>query len=174
MRQIVDKVNPQCPHNPAQRQEREECHTIAYGPWCPYFARMLRNQRITASFHFQDTRHIELDLGDSGLTYEPVLPRTPPAAVDALLKRLSLDGSQHVCVEPAEHNAATAAAAAAGQPVVAFGTVRALVQVRATVCVGTWGSYRPPCPQMLEHISSNTCSLSDANSATGKCGYGQS
>jgi len=108
-------------------------HTIAYGPWCPYFARMLRNQRITASFHFQDTRHIELDLGDSGLTYEPgdvlaVLPRTPPAAVDALLKRLSLDGSQHVCVEPAEHNAATAAAAAAGQPVVAFGTVRALVQ----------------------------------------------
>ncbi|KAF5839539.1 hypothetical protein DUNSADRAFT_512 [Dunaliella salina] len=108
-------------------------HTTVYGPWCPYFARMLRNQRITASSHFQDTRHIELDLGDSGLTYEPgdvlaVLPRTPPPAVDALLKRLGLDGSQRVCVEPAEHNAATAAAAAAGQPVVACGTVRALVQ----------------------------------------------
>lgn len=43
----------------------------AYGPSCPYFARMLHNRRITASSHFQDTRHIELDLGDSGLQYEP-------------------------------------------------------------------------------------------------------
>lgn len=42
-----------------------------YGPWCPYFARMLRNRRITASSHFQDTRHLELDLGDSGLSYKP-------------------------------------------------------------------------------------------------------
>ena len=60
-----------------------------HGPWCPYFARMLRNRRITASSHFQDTRHIELDLGDSGLSYVPGTVGKPGLShknVDAVYK----------------------------------------------------------------------------------------
>lgn len=42
-----------------------------HGPWCPFFAPVLANRRITAESHFQDTRHLELGLAGSGLAYEP-------------------------------------------------------------------------------------------------------
>jgi hypothetical protein len=42
-----------------------------YGPWRPYLAPLRANQRITAAEHFQDTRHIELDIAGSGMRYEP-------------------------------------------------------------------------------------------------------
>ncbi|GFR48013.1 hypothetical protein Agub_g9842 [Astrephomene gubernaculifera] len=78
-----------------------------YGPWRPYLARLAVNRRITAPEHFQDTRHIELDLDGSGLSYEPgdlvaILPMTATVAVDAFLQRLGLDGEAWVRLEAAE------------------------------------------------------------------------
>ena len=78
-----------------------------YGAGRPYLARVLVNQRLTAPGHFQDTRHIELDLGDSGLAYEPgwllaVRPRQPPASVAAFLARCALDPEEWVRVEAAQ------------------------------------------------------------------------
>jgi sulfite reductase alpha subunit-like flavoprotein len=59
------------------------CH----GPWRPFMAPLLVNQRVTAADHFQETRHLEFDLAGSGLSYEPgdllaVFPRTPAADVE--------------------------------------------------------------------------------------------
>jgi hypothetical protein len=51
----------------------------AHGPWRPYLAPVLVNRRITAADHFQDTRHIELDISGSGLAYDPGESGCPPA-----------------------------------------------------------------------------------------------
>ena len=52
----------------------------------------------------QDVRHVELDIGGSGLTYSPgdllaVLPRQPPEAVKALLQRCGWEPCTVVRVE---------------------------------------------------------------------------
>ena len=88
-----------------------------YGPGRPYLARVLRNERMTAAGHFQDTRHIELDLGDSGLAYEPgwllaVRPRQERGDVAAFLTRLGLDPEEWVRVEAAELHDGSASVAA--------------------------------------------------------------
>jgi hypothetical protein len=76
-----------------------------YGPWRPYMAKVLTNSRMTAPTHFQDSRHIELDLGNSGLSYESghllaVFPQQPAAAVEDFLQRLGLDADVWVKIEP--------------------------------------------------------------------------
>ena len=70
-------------------------------------APLLRNERVTAEGHFQDTRHIELSLGGSGLTYEPgallaVFPQQDPKAVAAFCKVASLDPDAWTRVEPVQ------------------------------------------------------------------------
>lgn len=77
--------------------------TAGYGPDRPYMAGVAANRRLTAAAHFQDVRHIELDLGDSGIAYEPgdllaIMPRQPGAAVRALLQRLGLEPDALVAV----------------------------------------------------------------------------
>ncbi len=83
------------------------CSAESYGLWRPYMASVLRNQRITAPDHFQDTRHIELDLGGSGIAYDPgdlltIFPRQPSAAVQEFMQCNGLDGSVWVEVTPCE------------------------------------------------------------------------
>jgi sulfite reductase (NADPH) flavoprotein alpha-component len=61
----------------------------------PLLAEVLVNQRITGRGALKDVRHVELSLGDSGLTYEPgdalgVWPRNPPALVADLLAATGL------------------------------------------------------------------------------------
>ena len=78
-------------------------------------ARVLANQRVTSPNHFQDTRHIELDLEHSGIAYEPgdllnIVPRQDPAAVQQFLRRLGLDGSAHVSVSASARTGAHAQA----------------------------------------------------------------
>ena len=78
-----------------------------FGPWHPYMAPLLRNERVTAEDHFQDTRHIELGLSDSGLTYEPgallaVFPQQDPKAVAAFCKVAGLDPDAWIRVEPVQ------------------------------------------------------------------------
>mmetsp|Transcript_40612 Transcript_40612/g.65890 ORF Transcript_40612/g.65890 Transcript_40612/m.65890 type:complete len:529 (+) Transcript_40612:173-1759(+) len=62
----------------------------------PFYAEVTENRRITAEDHWQDVRHIELDLGDSAITYEPgdvlcIQPRNLPDVSEAFLKLLGLD-----------------------------------------------------------------------------------
>jgi sulfite reductase (NADPH) flavoprotein alpha-component len=71
----------------------------AFGRDAPYTAEVLTNQRITGRGALKDVRHIELALGDSGLSYEPgdslgIWPHNPPALVEAFLSGLRLDGSE--------------------------------------------------------------------------------
>jgi hypothetical protein len=82
----------------AEQQQQQQ----QYGPWQPFMAPLLVNQRVTSADHFQDTRHIEFDLQGSGFDYQPgdllaVFPRTPAADVEVgLLLLLLLRWSQHV------------------------------------------------------------------------------
>ncbi len=70
-------------------------------------APVLKNERVTAEDHFQDTRHIELSLEDSGMTYEPgallaVFPQQDPRTVAAFCKVAKLDPDAWIRVAPAE------------------------------------------------------------------------
>ncbi|WP_233171930.1 assimilatory sulfite reductase (NADPH) flavoprotein subunit [Dyella sp. ASV21] len=74
---------------------------IAHSREHPFAAAVLDNQRIVASGHAREVRHLELSLEHSGLRYEPgdavgVWPENPPALVDAWLTLLKLDGDQSV------------------------------------------------------------------------------
>ena len=76
-----------------------------FGPWRPYMAPVLKNDRVTAENHFQDTRHIELGLGNSGLAYEPgallaVFTQQDPRAVAAFCERAKLDAESWVRIAP--------------------------------------------------------------------------
>lgn len=61
----------------------------------PFRAAVIENIVLTGRGSTKETRHIELSLAGSGLTYQPgdalgVLPRNDPALVAALLERLAL------------------------------------------------------------------------------------
>ncbi len=60
----------------------------------PYKARITANYSLTGPGSNKDTRHIEVHLGGSGISYTPgdslgVIPRNPESVVDELLKHLS-------------------------------------------------------------------------------------
>ncbi len=72
-----------------------------YSKTHPFDAAVLANQRITDSGSDKDVRHIELDLSESGLRYEPgdvlgVLPVNPEPLVDAVITASGLDGDADV------------------------------------------------------------------------------
>jgi sulfite reductase (NADPH) flavoprotein alpha-component len=72
-----------------------------FGRDAPYEAEILANQRITGRSALKDVRHLEISLGDSGLSYEPgdslgVWPRNPPELVGEFLSVLSLQGGSEV------------------------------------------------------------------------------
>ena len=75
-----------------------------FGPATPYAARLTVNRRLTAIEHPQDVRHLEVELGESGLSYRPgdslaLWPRTSPQAVEAFLSRCRLEGDATVTVQ---------------------------------------------------------------------------
>ncbi|VEG51244.1 FAD-binding domain-containing protein [Mycolicibacterium aurum] len=73
-------------------------------PWDrrnPYEARVVANRSLIAVGSGKSVRHYEIDLGDSGITYQAgdslgVHPRNDPALVDAVLARLGVDADQVV------------------------------------------------------------------------------
>lgn len=72
-----------------------------HGKEAPFAAEILANQRITGRGALKDVRHIELSLGDSGLSYEPgdslgVWPTNSPELVAELLSALSAQGSTEI------------------------------------------------------------------------------
>lgn len=67
----------------------------------PYGATLIEARRLTHPEAPKDTRHVVLDLGDSGLTYEPgdalgVLPRNCEQLVERILAALRLTGDELV------------------------------------------------------------------------------
>ncbi|OTA21986.1 sulfite reductase subunit alpha [Xenorhabdus beddingii] len=69
----------------------------------PLTASLLANQKITGRGSDKDVRHIEIDLGDSGLSYQPgdalgIWFENDPALVDELIDLLWLEGSEPVNV----------------------------------------------------------------------------
>jgi sulfite reductase alpha subunit-like flavoprotein len=82
----------------------------------PYLATVLENRRMTSPDHYQDVRHVSLDVsGAAGeLSYEPgdavaIWPRADPAAVDWFLERCGLDGNEVVEVAAADADAGAGA-----------------------------------------------------------------
>lgn len=74
-----------------------------HGPGHPAAAQLTVNRRLTADSHFQDVRHLELDLGPSGLAYEPgdalaLFPQQPPDAIRSFLELCQLKASDVVTV----------------------------------------------------------------------------
>ncbi|WP_347254435.1 NADPH-dependent assimilatory sulfite reductase flavoprotein subunit [Leminorella grimontii] len=78
----------------AERYSREQ----------PLVASLSVNQKITGRDSEKDVRHIEIDLGDSGLSYRPgdalgVWFQNDPKLIDAILQPLSLTGEESVEVQ---------------------------------------------------------------------------
>lgn len=74
-----------------------------YSKTNPYPAEIKVNDNLNAEGSAKETRHIEIDLGDSGLEYKPgdalgVYPLNNAQYVDALLTALKMDGEQSVTV----------------------------------------------------------------------------
>jgi sulfite reductase (NADPH) flavoprotein alpha-component len=73
----------------------------AYGKKNPFPAKLLINRKLTAEGSQKETRHYEICLEGSGLTYEAgdalgVIPTNCPAVVDDLLRVLNRDGEEAV------------------------------------------------------------------------------
>ena len=67
----------------------------------PFPARLITNRKLTGADSGKDTRHFEISLQDSGLTYEVgdalgVMPQNCPALVDEIIRALGCDGEEAV------------------------------------------------------------------------------
>ncbi len=67
----------------------------------PFPTRLITNRKLTGSDSGKDTRHFEISLQDSGLTYEVgdalgVMPQNCPALVDEIIQALGCDGEEGV------------------------------------------------------------------------------
>ncbi|MEO3990673.1 NADPH-dependent assimilatory sulfite reductase flavoprotein subunit [Pseudocitrobacter cyperus] len=81
-----------------------EIYTSPYSKEAPLTATLAVNQKITSRDSEKDVRHIEIDLGDSGLRYQPgdalgVWYQNDPALVKELVELLWLKGDEKVTVD---------------------------------------------------------------------------
>lgn len=77
--------------------------TAQYSKQQPYEAEVIVSQKLTSRESAKDTRHVEIDLGDSGISYQPgdalgVYFSNDAALVDSLLAAWQLDGHAVVTV----------------------------------------------------------------------------
>lgn len=82
---------------------RPEADAAGWGKANPYPARVLANRNLNGEGSNKETRHVEIDLGDSGLVYEAgdalgIYPKNDPRYVEALLATLGFDGYAEVVV----------------------------------------------------------------------------
>lgn len=73
----------------------DELSYSIYGRDSPYRARLMMNRRLTQENHFQDVRHIEFDITESGMSFEPgdvvyVMPRNLRQDVDEFMNRMGI------------------------------------------------------------------------------------
>ena len=81
-----------------------DIHTSPYSKEAPLTASLSINQKITGRDSEKDVRHIEIDLGDSGLRYQPgdalgVWYQNDPTLVHELVELLWLKGDEPVSVD---------------------------------------------------------------------------
>ncbi|NIH21625.1 NADPH-dependent assimilatory sulfite reductase flavoprotein subunit [Providencia heimbachae] len=86
-----------------------EIHSSPYSKTAPLTASLLNNQKITGRGSQKDVRHIEIDLGDSGLRYQPgdslgIWFDNDPALVDELVGLLWLNGDEEVFIGQQRHS----------------------------------------------------------------------
>ncbi|ETS29523.1 sulfite reductase [NADPH] flavoprotein, alpha-component [Photorhabdus temperata] len=84
-----------------QSESVHEVFSTSYTKQAPLTAALATRQKITGRGSDKDVRHIEIDLGDSGLRYQPgdalgVWFKNDPALVDELLNLLWLAGTEQV------------------------------------------------------------------------------
>jgi sulfite reductase (NADPH) flavoprotein alpha-component len=82
---------------PAPAEEKE----AGYSRKNPFSARLVVNRKLTGEGSEKDTRHFEISLKGSGLTYEAgdalgIMPTNSPELVDEILKALQFDGEEEV------------------------------------------------------------------------------
>ncbi|WP_323840374.1 NADPH-dependent assimilatory sulfite reductase flavoprotein subunit [Photorhabdus africana] len=85
----------------AQNRSVNEIFSTSYTKQAPLTAALATRQKITGRGSDKDVRHIEIDLGDSGLRYQPgdalgVWFENDPALVDEVLNLLWLQGTEQV------------------------------------------------------------------------------
>ncbi len=78
--------------------------TTAYDKRRPFAATVIDNLVLTGRGSSKETRHVELSLEESGLTFQPgdalgVIPRNDPAIVEALLTSLSLSADAPITLK---------------------------------------------------------------------------
>ncbi|EJD6673098.1 NADPH-dependent assimilatory sulfite reductase flavoprotein subunit [Providencia rettgeri] len=93
----------------AQAGSVNEIHSSPYTKTAPLTATLLSNQKITGRDSQKDVRHIEIDLGDSGLRYLPgdslgVWFDNDLALVDELVALLWLQGDEEVFIGSQRHS----------------------------------------------------------------------
>ena len=82
---------------PAPAEEKE----AGYSRKNPFPARLVVNRKLTGEGSEKDTRHFEISLQGSGLTYEAgdalgIMPTNSPELVDEILQALQFDGEEEV------------------------------------------------------------------------------
>lgn len=88
----------------AANNSNKSINMPGHSPKLHCLARMIENKHLTAENSERDVRHIEFDLGCSGIHYEAgdvleVMPRQNAVAVDAFIKRCCLDPDAYITVE---------------------------------------------------------------------------
>ena len=105
---LVDVLKARAPVAPSAHAAASgavnEVHTSPYTKEAPLSATLAVNQKITGRDSQKDVRHIEIDLGDSGLRYQPgdalgVWYQNDPALVKEIVELLWLKGTEPVTVE---------------------------------------------------------------------------
>lgn len=105
---LVDVLKARAPAVPSVQVAASgavnEVHTSPYTKEAPLTASLAVNQKITGRDSEKDVRHIEIDLGDSGLRYQPgdalgVWYQNDPDLVKELVELLWLKGDEPVTVE---------------------------------------------------------------------------
>lgn len=105
---LVDVLKARAPAAPSVQTVASgavnEIHSSPYTKESPLSASLAGNQKITGRDSEKDVRHIEIDLGDSGLRYQPgdalgVWYQNDPALVKELVELLWLKGDEPVTVD---------------------------------------------------------------------------
>lgn len=103
--EVLKARAPAAPSVPAAASGAvNDVHSSPYTKEAPLTATLAVNQKITGRESEKDVRHIEIDLGDSGLRYQPgdalgVWYQNDPALVKELLELLWLKGDEPVTVD---------------------------------------------------------------------------
>lgn len=105
---VVDVLKSRAPVTPSAQPFTSgavnEIHTSPWTKEAPLRATLSVNQKITGRDSEKDVRHIEIDLGDSGLRYQPgdalgVWYQNDPALVKEIVELLWLKGDEPVTVD---------------------------------------------------------------------------